>query len=246
MQKTWLLTFFIVLSVLFSGCSSREHELFYKNKPTNYNNLSKSVQNQYKIRAHDRLSIIFFNYPELSTKDKNYAQSDIGIEVHSDGTLMLPLIGKVMVAGLTKERLQNMLYDRYSNYLEEPALRVEVLNQKVYVLGEVKSPGALELIKYRDLTPLKAIVERGGLTDFAQRDVIKIVRGTRENYKIIHIDLTDMQSLKVNNINLLPDDIVYVAHNSVKDFNLPLSGANASLGWINTVFSTITLYHVLK
>ncbi len=244
MQKKWLLIFFIIL--LFSGCSGRNHELFYKNKSENHDVVETNIQKQYKIKPYDRLSIIFFNYPELSTKEKNYAQSDIGIEVRSDGTIMMPLIGKVVVAGVTKESLQDMLYNKYIDYLEDPTLLVEILNQKVYVLGEVKSPGALELIKYRDLTPLKAIVERGGLTNFAQRNVIKVVRGTKENYKIIHIDLTDMQSLKINNINLLPDDIVYVAHNGVKDFNLPLSGADASLSWINTLFSTITLYHAVK
>jgi hypothetical protein len=55
-----------------------------------------------------------------------------------------------------------------------------------------------------------------------------------------------MQSIRAHNINLLPDDIVYVAHNNVKDFNLPLSGADASLSWINTLFSTLMLYQVFK
>ena len=76
--------------------------------------------------------------------------------------------------------------------------------------------------------------------------MIKVVRGTKENYYVIHIDLTDLQSIKTSNFNLLPDDIVYVAHNNVKDFNLPLSGANPSLSWINTLFSTLTLYQAFK
>jgi polysaccharide export outer membrane protein len=234
------------LVTLIGGCSGKKHELFYKNtgQIRDYSTFSGHQVN--RIKQHDRLSIIFFEYPELSTKSKDLSESDIGIEVHSDGTIMMPLIGKVKVAGLTKEMVVNLLYKKYSSYLEKPALRVEILNQRIYVLGEVKNPGAIELMKYRNITPLKAIAVRGGLKDTAQREVIKVVRGTRDNYRIIHIDLTDMRSVYVNNVHLLPDDVIYVAHNKVKDFNLPLSGANPSLSWINTLFSTLTLYQAFK
>ncbi len=246
MQVIRFLTLFTVVAALFSGCTGKKRELFYKNGQIAQYNAPFLEYKEYKIKIRDRLSIIFFEYPELSTKSKDLSEGDVGIEVRSDGTILMPIIGKVVVAGMTKEMVTDMLYDQYSSYLEKPALRVEILNQKVYVLGEVKNPGAIDMIKYRSITPLKAIIERGGLTDFAQRDVIKVVRGTKENYQIFHIDLTDIQSVGTHNINLSPDDIVYVAHNNVKDFNLPLSGADASLSWINTLFSTLTLYQVFK
>lgn len=246
MQVLRILTVFTMLVIILSGCTGKKHELFYKNASAGYNITPVNLQSLYKIKAHDRLSIIFFEYPELGTKSKDVSETDIGIEVNSNGTITMPLIGKVLVAGKTKERVARMLYQRYSSYLEKPALRVEVLNKKIYVLGEVKNPGSIELIKYRSITPLTAIAERGGLTDFAKRDVIKVVRGTRDNYQIIHIDPTDINSIRAYNINLLPDDIVYVAHNNVKDFNLPLNGASASLSWINTLFSTLTLYQAFK
>lgn len=239
-----ILFFAVVWSM--SGCSGKKNQLFVKNAPQGYDSRPVLQHEQYKIKPHDRLSIIFFEYPELSTKSKDLSDSDVGIEVHSNGTIMMPLIGKVVVAGKSKEMVADMLFQRYSSYLEKPALRVEILGQKIYVLGEIKNPGAVELLKHRNITPLKAIAERGGLTDFAQRDVIKVVRGTRESYRVFHIDLTDMHSVHNNNIGLLPDDIVYVAHNRVKDFNLPLSGADPSLGWINTLFSTLTVYQVWK
>lgn len=240
----------LLVVLLLSGCTSRKRQMFETQSPqTHVLNDHHQLANpyvSYKIRAHDRLSIIFFEYPELSTKNKNLSESDVGIEVHSDGTIMMPLLGKVKVSGMSKEEISDMLYARYDAYLEKPALRVEVLNQKIYVLGEVKNPGSIDMIKERSITPLKAIAERGGLTDFAQRDVVKVVRGTRENYQIFHMDLTDMRSIEQYNVSLQPDDIVYVGHNSIKDFNLPLSGADATLSWINTLFSTVYLYKALK
>jgi len=241
-----ILVHVVVLLILFSGCSGKKHELFYKNSQVVHYDVPSATHAVYKIKTGDRLSIIFFQYPELSTKSKDLSESDVGIEVRSDGSIVMPLIGKVFVRGLTKEAVSDLLYKKYSSYLEKPALRVEILNQRIYVLGEVKNPGAIKMMKYRKITPVQAISERGGLTDFAQREVIKVVRGTRDNYYVIHIDLTDLQSIRASNFNLLPDDIVYVAHNKVKDFNLPLSGANPSLSWINTLFSALTLYQVYK
>lgn len=242
MQIFRILTIFIILSLFFSGCGGKNNQLFSNNVKTKQNFNQNFIPKAYKIKPTDRLSIVFFEYPELSTKSKDSATKDVGIEVSSSGTIMMPIIGKILVAGKSKERLQDILYKRYSLYLEKPALRVDVLNQKVYVLGEVRNPGAIDLSKQSFLTPIMAISLVGGLSDFAKRDVIKIVRGKRDNYQILHIDLTDMSSINRGNINLLPDDIVYVAHNRVKDFNLPLSGANPSIGWINTLFSTFALY----
>ncbi len=228
------------------GCSGKKHQLFQKDETVRNADEFFTTQKRYIIKPHDRLSIIFFEYPELSTKNKNQSENDIGIEVASDGTVMMPIIGKVLVAGRTKEEVVDILYKKYSDYLEKPALRVEILNQKIYVLGEVKNPGVVEMMKFRSLTPLKAIIQRGGLTDAAQRDKVKIVRGTRARYTVLDIDLTNLNSVKDNDINLLPDDIIYVPHNGVKDFNLPLNGADPSLSWINTIFNSLTVYQVWK
>jgi len=174
-------------------------------------------------------------------------QRDNGIEVTSRGTVMLPLVGRIRVAGLTKEMLENRLYRLYGEYLENsPAVKVEVLNKKVYVLGEVKNPGALAYDRQSFLTPLKAIAQRGGLTDTAKRGEVLIVRGDRKKYDVAVLDLTDMRSLAQNNIVLQPEDIVYVAHNGIKDLNLPLNGMDPSLSLINTIFNSIAIYSVFK
>ncbi len=246
MQILKILILSIIVFIFFYGCSGKKSQLFSNNIKTNQKFKQNFIPKAYKIKPKDRLSIVFFEYPELSTKSKDSVANDLGIEVNSSGTILMPIIGKILVAGKSKERIQNILYKRYSEFLEKPALRVDVLNQKVYVLGEVKNPGAIDLSKQRSLTPIMAISLVGGLSDFAQRDVIKVVRGKKNNYQILHIDLTDMSSVNRRNIELLPDDIVYVAHNRVKDFNLPLSGANPSIGWINTLFSTFALYQAFR
>lgn len=241
-----LIIFFILL-ISFAGCSTSKNQLFEKNSARLYS-CNNGVQEEvaYRIKPHDRLSIIFFDYPELSSIGKNSSKNDSGLEVSSSGTILLPLLGTVFVKGSTKEQLVKLLYKKYSTYLEKPALKVDILDQKVFVLGEVKNPGAFPLVTQNVLTPIKVIAQSGGFSDFARRDVIKIIRGSKENYKIFNLNITDMNSVMKNNITLLPDDIIYVAHSKMKDFNLPLNGMNSSLSLLNTLFSTVTMYKALQ
>lgn len=235
----------LIVSFTVSGCSSKKYQLFNKHR-THYISDGFNQKRDYLIKPHDRISIFVYQYPELGTFRPGVAE-DKGIEVTSGGTVLLPLVGRIKVAGLTKEQLEDRLFRLYSKYLENaPAVRVEVLNQKVYVLGEVANPGALEYDKQSFLTPLKAIAQRGGLTDFAKRSQVLIVRGTKEDYKIAILDLTDLDSLRKYNIVLQPEDIVYIAHNSVKDVNLPFNGMEPSLSLINTLFNSIAIYSVFK
>ncbi len=239
-------SFFLLLLIIgINGCSSKKHQLFTKHQ-TPYVTKGFYQNRDYLIKPHDRISILVYQYPELGTFREGF-QRDNGIEVTSGGTVLLPLVGRIKVAGMTKEMLENKLYQLYSQYLENsPAVKVEVLNKKVYVMGEVKNPGALEFDRQSFLTPVKAIAQRGGLTDTAKRSQVLIVRGNRHHYDIAILDLTDMQSMAQNNVVLQPEDIIYVAHSSVKDFNLPLTGMEPFISMINTVFNSVAIYSVFK
>ncbi len=234
----------LLLSIifLFIGCSGKKYQLFQKKEyTTNHKLLDNSLnitpkKTSYKIKPHDRISLFFFNYPELST-------TDTGIEVSESGEIRLPIIGKICVSGLSKYELKEILYQKYKPFLEkEPVFTLNILNQKVYVLGEVKRAGPIDYTKQSSLTPIKAIVESGGLSDYAARDKIIVIRGTQEHYKVFNLDLTDLDNIEKNNITLEPNDIVYVSHTKMRDFNIPLNGLNPSTALINTIFQSILLY----
>jgi len=240
-----LILFFI--SLLFISCSSHNNELFYKNsQPATVSNqqlsLTPEISSDYYIAPHDRLSIVFYKYPELSTTTKDGAKDDFGLEVAEDGTINLPIIKRIKVAGYSKNELERVLSDKYSPYLQDPSVKVEVLNKRVYVTGEVKNPGSLEYVKYKSITPVKAIIQRGGLTKYANPKGVKVLRDVGGSYKLYNLDLTNMQSMRVANLKLQPDDIVYVPHNSATGFNLPLNGIEPSLSIVNTILNSIVMY----
>jgi polysaccharide export outer membrane protein len=105
-----------------------------------------------------------YNVPELSTKAR----------VGSDGSIYLPLIDYVHVAGLTSEQAQNIIEKRFAEggFVKDPHVSLLVddyTSQGVSILGEVSKPGVYPVIGEQRLFDL--ISAAGGLTEKAGRTV---------------------------------------------------------------------------
>ncbi|MFQ5965889.1 MAG: SLBB domain-containing protein [Candidatus Scalinduaceae bacterium] len=99
------------------------------------------------------------------------------VEVSQVGSFTFPLIGKVNAYGLSVFELENLIKKKLTDgYIVAPQVRVSVKeyqSQKVFLLGEVKTPGSYVLKRRTHI--LELISKAGGFTDEAGR-IIKIVR----------------------------------------------------------------------
>ena len=122
---------------------------------------------EYRVAAEDILNIKVFDEPELSVEQTR---------VSSSGTVALPLIGDVVVAGLTTAQIAAKVEALLSDgYLKNPKVSVSIEEyRQVFVNGEVKKPGGYS---YQEgLTVQKAIVLAGGFTERASKDKITLVQ----------------------------------------------------------------------
>lgn len=92
------------------------------------------------------------------------------------------------------------------DYLYFPAAGL----QEVYVLGEVRYPGALGFTSATP-TSLAAIAGRGGFTDDAWKGRVLVVRGSLERPQTFVIDTKDILNGNAKDLALQPRDIVYVS-----------------------------------
>jgi len=222
--------YLLIISIIgFSGCSTKDDFLLFNNAELNQPSSKtisqeeipavSNVQFDYKIQPHDRVSIIVYKHPELSTSNINRPR-ERGILVNAKGDLRIPLIKRVHVAGLTQTEAEEAIASSLATYIKSPDVQLEVMNQRAYVIGEVKKPGEIPLENER-LTLLQAIAKSGDLTDSANRKSILIFRGGDTSR--IHtsvVNLTDVNSLKTANLMIKPNDIVYVMPNGMKAFNV--------------------------
>lgn len=220
---------------LLSGCTGKsEYQLFQtQSEPV----VKKAIPNQkieYKILPQDRLAINIYKYPELAPT----SMTEKGILVDSKGYISLPLIHRVKLSGLTQTQAAGLLERKYKTYLTDPTLNLEVLNKRIYVLGEVKKPGVIKLDKEK-LTMIEALAFAGDFTDSAVRDnIIVISHNARDQMTMRKIDMTSFSNLSLANMMIKPNDIIYVQPNGWKQFKVVSDDVTSVLAPISKIIGT--------
>jgi len=130
-----------------------------------------AVPEDFVIGPEDVLEINVWKEPELNRK----------VTVRSDGKVSVPLLNDVHAGGLTTRQLQEQIEIGLSRFVLEPVVSVVVLeirSKVVYILGSVKNPGEYQL--GRPMTVVDLIARAGGLTEFAKKKDIVVVRQQKE------------------------------------------------------------------
>ena len=137
------------------------------------------------------------------------------VPVRPDGKISLPVINDVQAAGLTPVQLQSILIKALATYIQTPEVSVivrEVHSVNVSVIGHVKTPGRYQLTSR--VTVLDALAMAGGLTEYAARGQIVILRRTGASTKQIPFAYDKVTpgngSKGQSNFFLQPDDIILV------------------------------------
>ncbi|MBI4874747.1 MAG: polysaccharide biosynthesis/export family protein [Acidobacteria bacterium] len=142
----------------------------------------------YKIGPEDILLVRVWREPELSGP----------LAVRPDGRITLPLVGELMAAGLTPEQLTASISTVLAKFINRPEVLVSVQavnSKKFMVSGEVNRPGAYPLVT--PVTVLEAIVQAGGVREFANKKKIVIMRGA-ERLKFNYNDVIKGKNLAQN------------------------------------------------
>jgi polysaccharide export outer membrane protein len=134
------------------------------------------------------------------------------VPVRPDGKVSLPLVNDIQAAGLTPIDLRDQVTAKLSEYIPAPEVSVivrEVHSRKVTVAGAVKLPGRYELKS--PMTVLEVIALAQGLTDFANRDRIVILRQNGPKTERIPFNYRKIaDASQQDNFLVRPGDIVFV------------------------------------
>ena len=158
---------------------------------------------EFRLGPDDIIEVSVFGEKDLSTT----------VPVRPDGKISINLIGEMVASGKSATELQKEIAERYKRFIAEPAVTVvvkEINSPKVSVLGEVKNPG---IYKIKDrATVLDAIAMAGGLTEYAKKDRVTVIRvepsGEQQYLKINLLD--QIKGARPGPFYVLPYDKVYV------------------------------------
>ncbi|NEZ56164.1 sugar ABC transporter substrate-binding protein [Leptolyngbyaceae cyanobacterium CCMR0082] len=145
-------------------------------------------ETSYTLGAGDVVRVDIFRVPQYSGES----------EVLVDGTLNLPLVGPINVAGLTLGETTELLSSQYGQYLKRPLITLSLLNRRplqVGISGEINSPGSYTLTQTGTQAPrLSQLLERaGGVTQVAAIRDIQIQRpGRNGEQQTFTVDLWEL------------------------------------------------------
>lgn len=159
----------------------------------------------YPLGPGDLLDVAFYAGGEK--------QETFAAQVSALGTITSPLVGELSVGGLTAAEVSDKLTVLLArDFFVNPQVLVSVREhaKKVFVGGEVKSPGAYSI---KDgMTVLNACILAGGFTDYAALNRVTVTRTVGKQTRIIKLDLKEVQKGKVSDLALETGDRIDVPH----------------------------------
>jgi protein involved in polysaccharide export with SLBB domain len=201
MQRTKLIAFALMLaqaaSIVFAAESSRPDG----GSPAGTNN----VRREYVLVPTDVIQVKVYQEDDLDAK----------VRISKDGTVTLPLLGLVRVAGKTRAQAANLVQQMLGDkYLVNPQVSVDVVEyskRRFTVMGQVQRPGTYEIPGDESINLLQAISMAGGYTRLGAANKVTVQRGEGEQRRIFKLDADSMAKEKgVNMFEVMADDTITI------------------------------------
>lgn len=132
--------------------------------------------------------------------------------VEIDGTILLPEVGAVHVAGYTRSEVESFLTEKYSQYYEETDISVQIQTKgKTYfVFGEVQRKGETPFTG--DLTIFEAVMSATPDDNTANLGRVRLIRADPVQPFIIYVDIGDIieRGDSTYNVHVQERDIIFV------------------------------------
>ena len=140
--------------------------------------------------------------------------------VQANGTVVLPLVNRVKVSGLSLLQADSVLKIHYDEYYKDAFVTTRVTNNRVFVLG---APGGQVITLANDNMNLLEVLALAGGIDISSGSTtnslyryggkasnIRIIRGDLKNPRVQQVDLTTLDGMRRANLQMEPNDIIYI------------------------------------
>ncbi len=247
---SWFTAFFIVSASL-SSCINTKNITYFNNLPDSANiALNTIVPPQPLIQINDVLEIRIGGENEKTVQYINQYFGSAGGStsgsalqsiVDIDGNIELPKIGKLKVAGLTRDAARDTITHAYAEYLKDPIVSIKFGNFRFSVLGEVKSPGTYS-VSNEKVNLFEAVAQAGDMTEYSARNNVKIIREDNGQRRIITVDFNDRSILNSPYYYLNRYDIIYVQAGKTKSVT---DNVARTATYVATITSILALFLVI-
>lgn len=242
---------FIAVLLVFSSCRSNKDLSYFLDAENNKMIAGTPVPAaEYKIQVNDNLYVSVITPNEEMNELYNPAtvgnvrsinnvwqnqpgQFVQGYLVEPDGSVNLPSLGRVTIAGMTIREAEARIAEKAQEYLKDVTAKIRLLNYKVTVMGEVNTPGVY--YNYNtEFTVFDALSSAGGIKNTSKIEKVLVLRRTSTGTQEFILNLKTQAALKSPGYLLQPNDVVLVQPSRYKNAELRLPIYTVALSTITT------------
>ena len=218
-----------------ASCSTPKGITYFQDLQPGVSELTVTDPVEITVRPKDKLFILvnaqdpkltnMFNLPIVSqqvgqenTGSSGTSRGVSGYTIDSEGYINFPVLGKVKIAGMTREQIAAYLTRQLKDkeLIKDPVVTVEFMNLGVTVMGEVNKAGRISITR-DNMTILDALSEAGDLTIFAKREKVLVLRQENGKQRVYGVNLCSGDHIYSSPVYYLQqNDVVYVEANDTK------------------------------
>ena len=238
--------------MFFCSCASKKNYTYLNDINNVVNNIT-DWEKPHLIQVNDVLdikissdikevSLIYNKNPGNILPNNTSFLPLFGYLVNSKYEIQLPVIGVINIKGMSLEILesyiQNLLIENM--LLKKPIVRINILNNKFTVLGEVANPGTFSYIESR-INIFQALGYSGDITSAGKKKEVTLIREINNKREIITLDLTSSDFIKDDSYYIRNNDILIVKPNFSKIKSSGFIGNASSITAFTSMIVSITL-----
>lgn len=213
------LLYFFVLAAL-TGCNALRPSLMMRTpKDYKFDSLPKNPILEYRIAQNDVVDFRMYSNngfklidisPMLGTTNLNQINQSFQYLVEYDGTVKLPVIGRVKLQGMTLREAESFLEQKYDSIYRDPYILLKVTNKRVIIFPGADGQAKVVPLSNENVTLVEALALAGGIYTDGKAKTIKLIRGDPKNPQVFLIDLSTINGMRAGDVVLQNNDIVYV------------------------------------
>jgi polysaccharide biosynthesis/export protein len=163
----------------------------------------------YRISPNDLIEVEIFEMENLKRT----------VRVNAAGAISLPLVGQIIVGGLTPQEVEQLIANRYSEkYLQNPQVSIfikEFTTDRITIEGAVGRPGIFPLTGR--LTLLRALAMAGGFGPIADSSKVMVYRVNEQQVRESAVyDIEKIRAGKADDPSIQGDDLIVVQRDSTR------------------------------
>lgn len=240
-MKSIKLYIIFAVAVLLSSCYNYKTIGLLQEKNPSLPVYQKEAYEDYRLQINDEIIYRLLTSDETISKlissgtSSMSSQNMISYRIYPDGTVDLPFLKKIPVAGLTLNEASRVVEEKFKEIIPDAAVKLSIANKTFTIIGEAGT-GVYPIIREK-MTIYQALSLSGNLNNAGDFKNVRIIRETEKGTEVLQFDIRPVSLIESQYYYIYPNDIIYVQR--AKSSFYKVNNWSSFMGLISTSISLL-------